>query len=435
MTARDERWHLPARQFTSGASFSSMSEPGVQRMGYGKPAAARICRVSFRRRGGCPARGINLPFAALKPLLRVENGLTKGNPRPRANLRRGGDMADRIRVGIVGVGIGRVQAKALAADPRGAVTALCDLDEARMDAVAEELPAPVRRFTDYGALCNDPGIDAIYVGTPNPLHVPVALAAIEGGKHVLCTKPLSDSEEAARKLVEATERTSLVGMMSLSMRFSAPIRGLGKIARGGELGEIYYARTRSVRRSGIPDWGGHFIRAGGGAFRDMGVHALDAAWWMAGCPAPVSAVGVAGAKFGPRGRGYWDYHQVAPEFAAQYASDDYGAGLIRFANGAAIQVESHWASHQPDEFQIELFGDEGGARLEPLTLFRTREGRPEDVALDIPKDDGFGSVASHFIACILDGVECEAPLRHGLTVQRMLEAVLTSAESGVEVRL
>ncbi|HEU4753100.1 MAG TPA: Gfo/Idh/MocA family oxidoreductase, partial [Armatimonadota bacterium] len=213
------------------------------------------------------------------------------------------------------------------------------------------------------------------------------------------------------------------------------VQYLGQVARRGDLGEVYYARARSIRRSGIPDWGAHFIREGGGAFRDMGVHVLDAAWWLAGCPAPVSATGVAGARFGPRGQGYWQFHTVPPELSAQYAADDYGAGIIRFANGAALQVESFWASHQPEELQIELFGTEAGARLEPPTLYCTLDGRPADISLSPPVTDGFDGVAEHFIRCVLDAIPCEAPLRHGLVVQRMLEAVLESARTGEEVRL
>jgi len=51
------------------------------------------------------------------------------------------------------------------------------------------------------------------------------------------------------------------------------------------------------------------------------------------------------------------------------------------------------------------------------------------------RDTGFAGVAAHFIAGVLDGIACQAPLRHGLTVQRILEGLLTSAESGREVRL
>jgi predicted dehydrogenase len=168
----------------------------------------------------------------------------------------------------------------------------------------------------------------------------------------------------------------------------------------------------------------------------MGVHVLDAAWWLAGTPEPVTALGASGAHFGPRGQGYWEYRSVTPEFAAQYQADDFAGGLIRFADGSAIQVESFWASHQPDELQIELFGTEAGARVFPPTLYRTVDGAPSDTTVRLPRrPSGFGPVAAHFMACVLDGVPCQAPLRHGLTVQRMLEALLNSAESGREVRL
>ncbi len=342
---------------------------------------------------------------------------------------------NKVRFGIIGMGIGRSHARAVAREPRAELTALCDLDPARMAAVAAELGGSPRCYTGTDELFADADVDAVFVGTPNQLHVPVALAALRAGKHVLCTKPLSDSETAARELVAAAESSGCVNMMSLTMRYSPAVQYLGGQTRGGELGEIYYARARSVRRSGIPNWGAHFIRAGGGAFRDMGVHVLDCAWWLAGCPEPVSALGIAGARFGPRGEGYSGFNPVPESYSSQYAADDDGCGLVRFANGSAIQVESHWASHQPEEVQLELFGTAGGARLKPLTLYRTLAGRPADITVAEPKGDGCEIVIAHFVACILDGIACQSPLHHGLSVQRMLEAVLESASRGEEIRL
>ena len=72
----------------------------------------------------------------------------------------------------------------------------------------------------------------------------------------------------------------------------------------GDLGEVYYGRARSIRRSGIPVQNLGFIQQGGGAFRDMGVHVLDAAWSIMGRPRPVTVSAVGGARFGPRGQGY-----------------------------------------------------------------------------------------------------------------------------------
>ncbi len=344
-----------------------------------------------------------------------------------------------VRVCIVGMGIGRHNGRGFVTNPRSRIVALCDLLEDRMVDFAKELPGPVKLHTDYVKMAQDPEIDAVFVGTPNQYHVPVALEAIKNGKHVMVTKPLSDSVAAARTLVEAAEAAGVVNMMSLSTRFADEVQYLGQLARQGDLGELYYARARSVRRIGIPAWSLGFIQKGGGAFRDMGVHVLDAVWWLLGMPTPVSVSGVSGAKFGPRGQGYMG-RPIEPveALARQYAADDYAGGFIRFENGIGLQVESFWASHQPGEFQIELLGTDAGARLRPLTLYRTVNGATQDATVQLPEKPGvtvWDALADHFVTCILDGVACAAPLRHGLIVQEMMEALLESAAQKREITL
>ena len=191
---------------------------------------------------------------------------------------------DKVRVAVVGMGIGKPNGRALAANPRGQVIALCDLLEERMQEFAQELPEEVKFYTDYKQMCKDPEIDAVFVGTPNQWHVPVALEAVRNGKHVMVTKPLADSEAAAKELVAEAEAAGVVNMMSLSTRFGRDCQYLGNLQRQGYFGELYYARSRSVRRNGIPTWSLGFIQKGGGAFRDMGVHVLDAVWWVLGMP-------------------------------------------------------------------------------------------------------------------------------------------------------
>ena len=110
-----------------------------------------------------------------------------------------------VRVCIVGMGIGRPNGRALSGNPRAEVVALCDLEKDRMVDFAAELPGEPRLYTDYKEMCRDPEIDAVFVGTPNQFHVPVAMEAVRRGKHVLVTKPLADSEAAARRLVKAAE--------------------------------------------------------------------------------------------------------------------------------------------------------------------------------------------------------------------------------------
>jgi predicted dehydrogenase len=341
-----------------------------------------------------------------------------------------------VNVAIVGMGIGKPNGRALSRNARSEVVALCDLEKDRMVEFAAELPGDPKLYTDYKRMCKDPEIDAVFVGTPNQWHVPIALEAVRNGKHVMVTKPLADSERAARKLVEAAESEGVVNMMSLSTRFGQNCRYLGNLARENTMGELYYARARSIRRSGIPAWNLGFIKEGGGAFRDMGVHVLDAAWWILGLPNPVTVSGISGAKFGPKGEGYWEYSKPARSVYTQYAADDYSGGLIRFENDSALQVESFWASHQPEEFQIELFGTKAGARLLPLTLYKTENDAPQDISVNLPgKKEAWDTIAEHFVECILDGKTCSAPLRHGYKVQKMMEALLKSARTGKEVRI
>jgi predicted dehydrogenase len=258
---------------------------------------------------------------------------------------------------------------------------------------------------------------------------------VRNGKHILVIKPLAHSLASAKELVEAAEASGLVNMMAMVGRYNPATRYLQRMIADGEFGEVYYARARILRRSGIPNWSAGFVTRGGGAFRDLGVHMLDAAWWMMGMPKAVSATGVGGAKFGPRGLGFWEF-KPQPELGKIYEADDYAGGLLRFANGAGVHLESFWAAHQPDDRQIELFGTEAGARLTPLTIYRTENGAPSDSTIEFPKaSDNWEAMAAHFVECVLDGVECESPLRHGLIVQEMLEGILESGITGHEVPL
>jgi predicted dehydrogenase len=83
---------------------------------------------------------------------------------------------------------------------------------------------------------------------------------------------------------------------------------------------------------------------------------------------------------------------------------------------------------------MELFGTESGATLKPLMAYRCDDNKEEDIKLR-PTDrmESWDRIADHFISCILDGIDCEAPLKHGLMVQKMMEGLLRSAEIGQPV--
>jgi predicted dehydrogenase len=77
-----------------------------------------------------------------------------------------------------------------------------------------------------------------------------------------------------------------------------------------------------------------------------------------------------------------------------------------------------------------------GENCAPSRRTRPVNGAPQDVTVELPEGPKpWDNIADHFIACILDGVACQAPLHHRLIVQEMMEALLKSAETGREIRL
>ena len=176
---------------------------------------------------------------------------------------------DSVRIAVVGMGIGKPNGAALARNSRGNVVALCDLLEDRMKAFANDLPDEVKFYTDYKEMCKAKDIDAVFVGTPNQWHVPIALEAVRNGKHVMVTKPLADSEEAAHKLVTEAEAAGVVNMMSLSTRFGKDCQYLGNLARDDYLGTLLMPRPSIRRNESCME--SRVLLNRWGAFRDMGV--------------------------------------------------------------------------------------------------------------------------------------------------------------------
>src|SRR5947207_8958824 len=97
----------------------------------------------------------------------------------------------------------------------------------------------VERATgNYNELLADPAIDAVHVCTPNALHFPMAKAALEAGKHVLCEKPLAVSAAEGRKLVDLAKKKNLANCTFHNLRFYPQVQQIRRMRETGELGEI-----------------------------------------------------------------------------------------------------------------------------------------------------------------------------------------------------
>jgi predicted dehydrogenase len=344
-------------------------------------------------------------------------------------------IAPEIGIGIIGCGaMGREHAGNLR-----------PLSGARLAAISDPVEAARRRliaagdvphaYADYHDLLERPDVDAVIITVPNALHRDVALAALAAGKHVLLEKPLAHGVEDGAAIVRAAEESDRVVMLGFNNRFNPAAQALHRAIAAGRLGTLYYARARWLRREGLPpqsSWFTSRAAAGGGPLIDIGVHILDLALHMLGYPQAISAFGVTHAHFGP------ERARLLP--ADLYDVEDFAAAMITLADGAAVQVETSWASFIRDESDIclELLGTLGGARLtnaddNPLSIFTTQDGEQVDITPRLPEIDGHVGELIAFLHAIQTGGETPVRVRDGLRILEILHAVYQSARLGESV--
>ena len=187
-------------------------------------------------------------------------------------------MADRLRVGIIGVGfIGRVHAHA-ARNAGGVLAAVAAATAEHAKSSAQQLQA--ERACSSEELFAADDVDVVHVCTPNHLHVPLAEAALAAGKHVVCEKPLAPSVEEAQRLVRSAAEAGVVATVPFVYRFYPTVREARARIAAGEAGPL-----RLLHGSYLQDWlskredtNWRVDPALGGAsraFGDIGVHWCD----------------------------------------------------------------------------------------------------------------------------------------------------------------
>ena len=340
-------------------------------------------------------------------------------------------------MGIIGAGWpGQQHARAIRANDRAVLEACAETDEERA-AEFKQMFLPRRMYADYQELLGDRAVDAVVICLPNFLHFPATLAAFEAGKHVLCEKPPTLNSPEMIVLQQEAAKRELLYYFSRQFRFSPAMRTAKQLIDAGQLGKVYQARATFIRSRGIPGWGGGWFtdksRSGGGALIDIGVHALDSAWYLMGTPRPISVTAQVFRNFA---------HLVdVPLFDVE----DAAFAFIRFENGAGVQLEACWAGNLTDEipprppFGRELnntivYGTKATVRLKPLTLFSDDAGALIDRPLT-PRDEGdpFELQMKNFLDAISGAAAPINDAQQAVYLMEMLDAIYFSSSSGREV--
>lgn len=343
----------------------------------------------------------------------------------------------KLRCGVIGLGIGRSHIAGYQSHPSAEVAAVADLDEARLHTVADEYGVPARYQSPEEMLAKE-RLDVVSVATPNKLHKPLTIAAMRAGCHVLCEKPMAMSATEGRAMLAEAEKTGKLLMINFSYRFREEVLALKRAADRGEFGRVYFARTVWHRRRGMPRFGGWFGQkalAGGGPLIDLGVHRVDLALWLMGYPKPEWVMAGAYSEIAP---------VVAKREGKQFDVEDLAAAMVRFENGAMLEVEASWAANisEKELMETRLFGTEGGcvhrntnAGYEfEAVVFAERGGDHYDMKIQRPAPAP-GRAMHHFVESIVQGTPHDATGEEGLIVMELLDAIYKSAAQKKPVRV
>lgn len=182
-----------------------------------------------------------------------------------------------VRVGIVGCGlVGKKRAAALGSCP---LVRVADLDRSRAEMLAAAMPGS-SVSPDWKSLVSDPAVEAVIVATTNDQLTPVALAAVEAGKHVLVEKPAARSASELSRLAALAAKRGTVVKVGFNHRFHPAIMEARRLVDAGEIGPLMYLRARyghGGRLGYEKEWRADPGISGGGELIDQGVHLVDLA--------------------------------------------------------------------------------------------------------------------------------------------------------------
>lgn len=350
-------------------------------------------------------------------------------------------MSTTLKVAVIGVGgIAETHMPGWAASEHTEVVAGCDIDNVVLQkwGTAHTIH---RLLTDPADLFRDPDIDIIDVCTPNAYHAPLAIAALEAGKHVLCEKPLAPTPAEIRAMIAARDRSGKTLMTAQHYRFRGTSRALKAEIDAGALGDIYHARSWMLRRSGAPVRPGFIIKqhSGGGPCIDIGVHILDLTLWFMGNPRAVSVSGVARTELAHHEGAFGVDSTAIP---AEFDVEDFAAAFVRFENGATLILEVSWLLHhnvEGTDTQMWLYGTRAGCHWPRCEMYETNYAtrqhynRTLQLTHDALEPHALECVA--FAQAIVDGAPVPVPAEQSLQVMTILDAVYRSQLERREVHL
>ena len=339
-------------------------------------------------------------------------------------------MADDVRFGIVGLGMGRDRANKAANTPGAKLVAVCDILEERGAKAAEELG--VEWITDYEEMLKRDDIDAVGVFTPSGMHCDFVIQALQAGKHACTTKPMDIAVAKCDTAIQEAEARGLVLAVDFESRYGPNNHRIKSAVQGGALGKIIlgdlrmkWFRSQAYYATGSPPGWRSRLETERGSMANQGVHYVDLLQWWLG---PIDGI------IGTYGT-----------YAHDIESEDTAACIIQFASGATGCVVTTTTAFPNQGTRLEIGGDRGTVAWQDqdLILFQAVQGdagsagewdKPEAVDLNLEDFDAPEDLPAHIIAdmvaAITEGKPVQCDGHEGRKSVSIFQATYESCDKG-----
>jgi predicted dehydrogenase len=339
-------------------------------------------------------------------------------------------MSGKLRTVLAGCGrISQTWLRAVSEMSDIEIVGLVDLNEdaARHHQSDFSLPDAVVS-TDLKTVLDQVRPDAVFDCTLPESHFPVTLTALEHGCHVLGEKPLADTMENARKMVDAAKKAGKIYAVVQNRRYQPEIRALTELLASGRLGRL---TTLNCDFYIGAHFGGFRERMKHVLLLDMAIHTFDAARLISGAD-PVSVY----------------CHEWNPE-GSWYDHDASAIAIFEMSNGVVYTYRGSWCSEGLNttwESNWHAICAAGSAKWDGATDLRAQAvsergaffSEMEDIAVQIPKgakSGGHAGVIREFVDCVRNGRTPETVCTDNIKSLAMVFAAIESAEKGAPVNV
>ncbi|HEX4135125.1 MAG TPA: Gfo/Idh/MocA family oxidoreductase [Bryobacteraceae bacterium] len=375
----------------------------------------------------------------------------------------------KIRAAVFGTGfMGRVHTEGIRRLGNVEVAGIAARTAEQARALADELSID-RATSDYRELLADPSIDAVHICTPNSLHFPMAKAALEAGKHVLCEKPLATSVAEAREIIRLAMERNLANCTFHNLRYYPQVQNMRRIREAGELGDIQVVQGTYSQDWLLydTDWNWRIEIGPSRAFADIGTHWCDMVEHVTGLRIKALCADLQTFhKTRRKPTGSVETFSGKTTVPDQYrevpvATEDFGSMILRLGDTArGAMTVSQVSAGRKNRFVVEVYGTKSAVAWngeQPDELWIGQRNVPnqlivKDPALlhekarsyaDLPGghsegyDDTFKQVFRRFYRTVADrNATVEYPtFQDGLRQLEILDAVLESSRKRAWVDL